>query len=185
MCNYTGALYCVLTDSCTHSIELCFRYQNISGTVGIPKHTYVSALMVLYKLGLTAKFTNEHWQFEYNYTGTNIWDSARCFVPNMYRAGQMQCLSFGHTKRLEIGHGGAILLDNKEDYIALKRMAYDGRDLSVSPWQNQTNWHVGYHYNMRLEDAARGIHMLENNQFKTVESQLVQYPDISKLNIKV
>ena len=182
--NYTGAPYVVLTDSCTHAIELCFRQQGIVGTVGMPRHTYVSALMVLYKLGLTVEFTDEQWQYEYNYKGTNIWDSARGFDYWMYRQGQMQCLSFGHTKRLEIGHGGAILLDNEHDYHTLKRMAYDGRDLSIKPWQNQAEWRVGYHYNMRLEDAVKGYDMLAAEDLKDWNTQRVDYPDVSKLNIQ-
>lgn len=185
LCAYTGAPYAVLTDCCTHAIELCFRQQNISGTVGMPRHTYVSALMVLYKLNLTVNFTDEQWRHEYNYTGTNIWDSARGLDQHMYRSGQMQCLSFGHTKRLEIGHGGAILLDDHAAYQALKRLAYDGRDLSIRPWQNQVDWNVGYHYNMRLEDAVKGNHMLTAGKLHSIQSQSVNYPDVSKLNIKV
>lgn len=185
LCNYTGAPYAVPVDCCTHAIELCMRHQGINDTVTMPKHTYVSALMVLHKLGLCVQFTDEHWVYEYNYGNTNIWDSARGLQENMYRPGQMQCLSFGHTKRLQIGHGGAILLDNYNDYVAIKHMAYDGRDLSITPWQQQNKWHIGYHYNMRLEDAVLGKQMLESNQLRSLESQVVEYPDVSKLNIEV
>ena len=185
LCNYTGAPYAVPVDCCTHAIELCLRHQGISGTVTMPKNTYVSALMVLYKLGLTVEFTNDIWVYEYNYGNTNVWDSARGLQENMYRSGQMQCLSFGHSKRLEIGRGGAILLDNYYDYTVLKRMAYDGRDLNVKPWQNQAQWSIGYHYNMRLEDAAYATEMLRRRNLKTLESQIVQYPDVSALNIEV
>lgn len=184
LCKYTGAPYCVLTDSCTHAIELCMRYENIK-SVRMPKHTYISALMVLHKLGIAVDFNDNVWQYEYNYSGTRIWDSARGLQWGMYRPGAMQCLSFGHTKRLEIGHGGAILLGNKDEYEQIKRMAYDGRDLSIVPWQNQESWRVGYHYNMRLEDAAKGIHMLNDHQLKPLETQLVEYPDVSVLNIEV
>ena len=184
LCQYTGAPYCVLTDSCTHAIELCLRQQNVK-SVAMPRHTYISALMVLHKLNIDVEFNDVKWQYEYNYLGSKIWDSARGFCSGMYRPGQMQCLSFGHTKRLQIGHGGAILLDNKEEYTQLKRMAYDGRDLSVAPWQLQPFWKVGYHYNMRLEDAAKGIEMLTNRQLKPLSTQLVEYPDVSKINIEV
>jgi dTDP-4-amino-4,6-dideoxygalactose transaminase len=185
LCNYTGAPYAVPVDCCTHAIELCMRHQGISGTVTMPKHTYVSALMVLYKLGLTVEFTDKTWTYEYNYGNTNVWDSARGLQEQMYRPGQMQCLSFGHGKRLEIGRGGAILLDNHSDYVALKRMAFDGRDLSIKPWQNQTQWSVGYHYNMRLEDAAHTAEMLRRKNLKPLESQIVKYPDVSVLSISV
>lgn len=186
LCKYTGAPYAVPTDCCTHAIELCMRYQEVSGVVTMPKHTYVSALMVLHKLGLTVEFTEEPWVYEYQYGNTNIWDSARGLQEQMYRSGQMQCLSFGHTKRLEIGHGGAVLLDNYNDYVAIKHMAYDGRDLNIKPWQNQTSWKIGYHYNMRLEDAVKGNHMLETKQLDSLENQRsYQYPDVSVLNIEV
>lgn len=186
LCNYTGAPYAVPVDCCTHAIELCMRYQSISGTVTMPKHTYVSALMVLHKLGLSVEFTNESWTDEYCYGNTNIWDSARGLQENMYRPGQLQCLSFGHTKRLEIGRGGAILLDNYHDYVAIKRMAYDGRDLNIKPWQNQNQWNVGYHYHMRLEDAVKGKCLLETGQLGSLENQRSYiYPDVSVLNIKV
>ena len=185
LCNYTAASYCVLTDSCTHALELCFRYNNIMGSIFLPSRTYISAVMVLHKLGIEPRFFNYDWDFEYEYGCSKIWDSARGFRENMYRSGHMQCLSFGHTKRLEIGHGGAILLDDQDAYRTLKRMAYDGRDLSIRPWQNQVDWSVGYHYNMRLEDAAKGIEMLKTNKLKSMESQRVEYPDVSKLKIQV
>ena len=126
---------------------------------------------------------NTPWEYEYELGRSKIWDSARAFDQDMYQTGQMQCISFGHSKRLEIGHGGAILLDNLSAYKDLKRMAYDGRDLNVSPWQDQKKFKVGYHYNMRLEDAAKGLLMLENNQLKEKATQLVKYPDCSKLII--
>ena len=186
LCNYTGAPYAVPVDCCTHAIELCMRHQGVSGVVTMPKHTYVSALMVLHKLGLTVEFTDETWIYEYQYGNTNIWDSARGLQEQMYRPGQMQCLSFVHTKRLEIGHGGAVLLDNYDDYVAIKRLAYDGRDLNIKPWQNQTSWKLGYHYNMRLEDAVKGKHMLESRQLDSLENQTsYKYPDVSLLNIEM
>lgn len=186
LCNYTGAPFSILTDCCTHAIELCLRHQKITGTVTMPKHTYVSALMVLHKLGLNVEFTDEIWVDEYCYGNTNIWDSARGMQEQMYRPGQMQCLSFGRTKRLEIGTGGAILVDNYQDYVIIKRMAYDGRNLDIKPWQNQESWKIGYHYNMKLEDAVKGKHLLENKQLDRLENQRSYiYPDVSKLNIEV
>lgn len=181
---YTGAPYVVLTSRCTHSIELCMRLQNVKH-VTMPKNTYVSALMVCHIVGATVDFNNKTWNFEYCYEGTNIWDSARGLDKDMYRPGQMQCLSFGASKRLELMAGGAILLDNKQQYKDLKRMAFDGRDLDIVPWQNQTAWKIGYHYNMVLEDAERGCYMLRNNNLKSIESQLVSYPDVSLLNIEI
>lgn len=183
---YTGAPYVVLTDSCTHAIELCLRHQNYTGPVILPSKTYLSIPMVMHKLNLQIHYDRHaDWKYEYRIAPTNIWDSARCFRESMYRSGMQQCLSFGHDKRLAIGHGGAILLDKKTDYIPLKRMAYDGRDLSISPWQDQQRFSVGYHYGMRLEDAQMGIDMLTNNNLRSWDSQLVEYPDISDLDIDI
>jgi len=64
-------------------------------------------------------------------------------------------------------------------------MAFDGRDLKIKPWQEQQQWRVGYHYNMRLEDAVRGLQLLEFEELNTLESQHREYPDVSLLNIEV
>tara|TARA_R110001599_G_scaffold248919_1_gene448808 strand:- start:406 stop:1008 length:603 start_codon:yes stop_codon:yes gene_type:complete len=182
---YTGAPYIVLTDSCTHAIELCFRLNKYNGPVMMPRKTYVSVLMAMHKLGLPVYFDNEiEWEYEYRIAPLNIWDSARAFDKDMYIAGRQQCLSFGWDKRLAIGHGGAILLDNIEDYHQLKAMAYDGRHLENNPWQTQKDWKLGFHYNMRLEDAQKGIEMLSRlDELPNKQSQLKTYPDVSKLNI--
>ena len=182
---YTGAPYIVLTDSCTHAIELCFRLNKYNGPVMMPRKTYVSVLMAMHKLGLPVYFDNEiEWEYEYRIAPLNIWDSARAFDKDMYIAGRQQCLSFGWDKRLGIGHGGAILLDNIEDYHQLKAMAYDGRHLENNPWQTQKDWKLGFHYNMRLEDAQKGIEMLSRlDELPNKQSQLKTYPDVSKLNI--
>ena len=181
--DYTGAPFVVLTDSCTHAIEICLRRTTESILYYIPKRTYLSVPMLFSKLNLELSFVDENWEHEYNIRPTNIWDSARLLAPGMYQTGQLQCLSFGHTKPLEIGHGGAILLDDYEKYKTLKMMAYDGRDLNIVPWEKQKEFKVGYHYNMRLEDAVKGIEMMSNKQIKSLESQKVTYPDCSKLTI--
>jgi dTDP-4-amino-4,6-dideoxygalactose transaminase len=102
----------------------------------------------------------------------------------MYKPKQMQCLSFGHSKPLQIGHGGAILLDNKEAYETLLRMRYDGRDLTFSPWEEQKTFAVGYHYRPTIEDAGVGITLL--NEYKTNNNTspiYIQYPDCRTINI--
>lgn len=187
---YTGAPYVVLTDSCTHAIELCLRFQKWKNPINLPRHTYISVPMVVHKLGLDLYYDPEiTWEYEYRLAPTNIWDSARAFDEQMYVRGRMQCLSFGHTKRLEIGHGGAILLDRGYDYQVLKAMAYDGRHLFISPWETQRSWSLGFHYNMRLEDAARGIELLsrpdEMPNLKSMDQFVSKYPDCSKININV
>jgi len=178
---YTGAPYVVLTDCCTHALELCFRHKKVKYTM-CPQFTYISVPMMLHKIGVGFEWSNEPWYHEYELSN-GIWDSARAFDKNMYRTGQMQCLSFGNSKRLDLKRGGAILLDDEQDYVALKRMSYDGRDLDITPWHLQPSFSLGFHYRMDLETAQQGIEKLANNQLDTLVSQLVNYPDCSKLKI--
>ena len=185
---YTGAPHVVLTDSCTHAIELCLRYQKWKGPVILPKHTYISVPMTMHKLELDLYWDDVDWEYEYRIAPTNIWDSARAFDENMFVSGRMQCLSFGWDKRLNIGHGGAILLDSSNDQCMLKQMAYDGRQLwNKTPWDQQNHWALGFHYNMRLEDAQRGIELMANptENLPRLKSQLKNYPDCSQIKIKL
>lgn len=176
---YTGAPYAVMTDCCTHAIELCLRYHQVTQTA-FTAFTYLSVPMTMHKLGIMYMHTEEDWIGEYPFHGTTIWDSARRLERGMYRSGQMQCLSFGHNKPLQIGHGGAILLDDKEAYGILLQQRYDGRQLGVAPWQSQRTFMVGYHYRPTIEDARIGLEKLNlvNEQPKYHE-----YPDLRDITI--
>jgi dTDP-4-amino-4,6-dideoxygalactose transaminase len=179
LARYTGAPYAIMTDCCTHAIELCFRHKKVKHTQ-FTAFTYLSVPMTMHKLGVDFAMVPETWQGEYRFYGTDIWDSARRLEPGMYRPGQMQCLSFGHSKPLEIGHGGAILLDDEESYRTLGRMRYDGRDLAVSPWQQQPVFDVGYHYRPTIEDAAQGLRLLCSVR---PQCQAAVYPDCREISI--
>ena len=179
LAEYTGAPYAIMTDCCTHAIELCLRYQRVD-QVAFTAWTYLSIPMLMHKLGIMYIYTDEPWIGEYQFHGTTIWDSARRLERGMYRPGQMQCLSFGHNKPLQIGHGGAILLDDKEAYGFLLQQRYDGRDLSVSPWQEQRVFKVGYHYRPSIEDARIG---LEKLYFVNEQPKYHEYPDLRDIQI--
>jgi dTDP-4-amino-4,6-dideoxygalactose transaminase len=176
---YTGAPYAVMTDCCTHAIELCLRLKQVQRT-RFTAFTYLSVPMTMHKLNVEYELVPETWQGEYRFYGTDIWDSARRLEPGMYRPGQFQCLSFGHSKPLEIGHGGAILLDDSELTQRLARMRYDGRDLAITPWQHQRNFEVGYHYRPAIEDAELGLAKLSRIQ---PQCQSVEYPDCRLISI--
>ena len=177
---YTGAPYCVMTDCCTHAIELCLRHDQVART-RFTAFTYLSVPMTMHKLGIAYGLTSEQWQGEYHFANTRIWDSARRLEPGMYRAGQLQCLSFGYSKPLDIGHGGAILLDDADSYQTLSRMRYDGRDITIAPWQAQQEFVVGYHYRPTPEDAMKGLTQLP---LITPQSQTASYPDCRLISIK-
>ena len=123
LAKFTGAPYAVMTDCCTHAIELCLRYDKIQ-RVAFPAHTYLSIPMTMHKLGITYNYTDKLWTGEYQFIGTRIWDSARLLKEGMYREGQLQCLSFGHDKPLSIGRGGAVLTDDVEVYDVFKYQCY-------------------------------------------------------------
>ena len=180
LAKFTGAPYAVMTDCCTHAIELCLRYDNIQ-RVTFPAHTYLSIPMTMHKLGITYNYNDKLWTGEYQFIGTRVWDSARLLKQDMYRPGQLQCLSFGYGKPLEIGRGGAILTDDIEVYKVLKHQCYDGRDLSITPWEDQKVFHIGYHYKPTIEEAVKGLEKLD-----TVDQtpKYFEYPDLREIIIK-
>lgn len=173
---YTGAPYVVVTDGCTHAIELCMRYDRVKKTQ-FTAFTYLSIPQMLQQLGIELSYIEDDWyaQGEYQFKDTRIWDSARRLVPGMYRPGQLQCLSFGVSKPLHLGKCGAILTDDVVAYNTLSQMRSDGRDLRIEPWSQQKYFISGYHYCPTLEDCAKGIKGL-GRVANTVTQQV--YPDL-------
>jgi dTDP-4-amino-4,6-dideoxygalactose transaminase len=185
LASYTGAPYVIMTDCCTHAIELCLRYDRVK-TCQFTPYTYLSVPMTMHKLDIEYEYLDHAWQRwigEYPFVGTRIWDSARRLEPNMYQSGQMQCLSFGHGKPLQVGRGGAILLDDTGAYDQLLRMRYDGRNLAVAPWQEQQIFAVGYHYRPTPEEAELALALL-NGLIKCPQApKFVEYPDLRNIKI--
>ena len=182
--DFTGAPYAVMTDCCTHALELCFRYDKVEFCAFTP-FTYLSIPMLMHKLKIKFVYETDEtqWIGEYCFRKTRIWDSARLLQRNMYRPGQIQCLSFGHGKPLQIGRGGAIILDDKAAYETMLRQRYDGRDLNVDPWKSQQTFHVGYHYKPTIEEAEQGLALLEGVKEQNPEPKFVQYPDLRQITI--
>ena len=189
LAEFTGAPYAIMTDCCTHAIELCLRHDRIKECTFTP-FTYISIPMTMHKLGIKYSYFpdtlphRQQWTGEYKFEGTRIWDSARRLEKDMYRPGMMQCLSFGHTKPLHIGRGGAILLDDKAAYEKLIRMRYDGRDLNISPWLDQKEFEVGYHYKPTPEEAVQGLALLEGLKEFPVKPVHVTYGNLNYATIK-
>ena len=185
LAKYTGAPYAVVTDGCTHALELCFRYDLTMETTLTP-YTYLSIPMLLEQLGIEYSYFpdtlphRQQWVGEYKFELTRIWDSARLLRPGMYRPGHMQCLSFGNGKPLQLGKGGAILLDDAKAYEWLSRVRSDGRDLRIHPWQSQKSFTQGYHYCPTLETCALGLEKLKDVD---PEPKYYQYPDLRTIDI--
>ena len=179
LAKFTGAPYAVMTDCCTHAIELCLRYDTATRVL-FPAHTYLSIPMTMHKLGISYDHTDKLWTGEYQFISTRVWDSARLLKQGMYRPGQLQCLSFGYDKPLSIGRGGAVLTDDAEVYRTLKHQCYDGRDLNTSPWEDQKIFKVGYHYKPTIEEAIKGLELLPNID---QEPKYKEYPDLRNITI--
>jgi dTDP-4-amino-4,6-dideoxygalactose transaminase len=183
LARYTGAPYAVMTDCCTHAIELCLRFDQVKQCTFTP-YTYLSVPMTMHKLIIDYNYSDEKfqsWIGEYQFYGTRIWDSARRLERNMYRPGQLQCLSFGHGKPLQIGRGGAILTDDVEVYDQLSQARYDGRELRYSTWPEQKIFKVGYHYKPTIEEAEIGLKLLP---YVNELPKFVAYPDCRDLIIE-
>ena len=181
---YTGAPYCVTTDCCTHAMEIAFRLDDYDDYVTLPARTYLCVPMVLHKLKIPYLFRDVTWRGSYQFEGSNVWDCARQFEPNMYRPGSIQCISFGRTKPLQIGQGGCLLTDDEEIYRAASMMRSDGRDLfKFSPWITQKTFRVGYHYTMRPEECVFGLNLLNAEIFTKQIDKYFDYPDCRDLVI--
>jgi len=179
LAEYTGAPYVVVTDGCTHAIELCLRYDRPQ-FLAFTAFTYISVPLLMHHLQINYVLTSEDWTGEYQFHGTRIWDSARRLEPGMYRAGQMQCLSFGYSKPMELGKVGAILLDDEQAYQTLSAWRSDGRDLRIQPWQDQKIFGLGWHYCPIIDDCERGSQLLHKT---SPASQKVTYPDCREITI--
>ena len=177
LASFTGAPYVVVTDGCTHALELCLRYDKVK-SCQFTAFTYLSVPMCVHRLGIDYQLTDEQWIGEYQLHNTRIWDSARLLRHNMYRSGQMQCLSFGNSKPLQLGKVGAILLDDHKAYETLSMWRSDGRDLNIKPWTNQQRFPVAFHYCPTLEQCELGIQKLPNVD---QTPKFVQYNDCREL----
>lgn len=180
---FYGAPYAVAVDCCTHGIELCLRFKEIKSCT-CTKHTYLSVPMTLTKLGIDWAWTpRSSWQDYYYLKDTNIIDAAVYWKENGYIPDTFMVLSFQFKKHLSLGRGGAILCQNYDDYIALKKMSYDGRNPN-EPWEGQNIDTLGYHYYMTPETAMMGLEKLPNAIETPIKRRdWTTYPDLSKLEV--
>ena len=51
LAEFTGAPYAIMTDCCTHAIEMCLRYDQVKHCKMQP-YTYLSIPMTMHKLGI-------------------------------------------------------------------------------------------------------------------------------------
>jgi dTDP-4-amino-4,6-dideoxygalactose transaminase len=181
---FFGSQYAVAVDSCTHGIELCLRYTKET-KINVPKRTYLSVPFLAEKMGLEREWRDEEWEDYYtlNYGGKRIIDAAVLWKRDSYEPNTFMCLSFQYQKHLSLGRGGIILLDNEDDFIALKKMSYDGR-LPNIPWREQNIDTVGFHYYMTPETAKLGLEKLQQAIDTPPKKWVVtDWPDLTQMDI--
>lgn len=183
LAQFTGAPYAVAVDCCTHAIELAMRYECVSYTE-FSAYTYVSVLMTMHKLHIDYRLLDDRWVGQYQFQGTRIIDSARQLTENMYQPGTITCVSFGRGKPMDLHRGGALLLDDQHACQAIRLQRYDGRDLSILPWQAQKKFCVGYHYKMTPDEAALGLKKLRDRDFDSNQPDWSGYPDCREIEIE-
>ena len=181
---FFGSPYAVAVDCCTHGLELCLRYQNLS-YISVPKRTYISVPFLAKKLNIELKWRDENWQDYYviNIHFIPIYDAAVLWKKDSYIPGSFMCVSFQFRKHLALGRGGIILTDNKQDALNLKKMTYDGRHPDI-PWREQNISSMGYHYYMTPETAQMGLDKLNTARQTEPKKWVVEdWPDLTKMEI--
>lgn len=211
LCEYTGAPYAVVVNSCTMALTLavawCLRNEypymqmwDERPQVFIPKRTYVSVPQAIIHAGGRPVFRDEEWVGAYRLDPLPVVDSARLFTSNMYtrwlpqyptsNQGSKQpahwhefvCLSFHAAKILGDTQGGAILHDNPEADAWFRRARYDGREEGVAP-KDDKGIILGWHCYISPDVSTRLLAKLTASNFPRHNDPLPNddYPDLSQM----
>lgn len=195
--DYCGAMECVTTSTGTMAIFLALmlererlmsnvsgfalQYEGARGTLPVvicPARTFVSVPMAIKQAGFRLKLVSRGWVFSYQLAPLRVVDAALDFRQWMHVPGMLTCLSFQARKILNIGEGGAILLDDKAEAETLRAMRYSGRRGPLYRVEDITA--MGWHCYMTPEKAARGLHLME--YMRDIREQLpaiaMRYPDL-------
>lgn len=177
LCAYTGAPHAVCVNSGSAALLLCLE-RFPPTLVSIPKRTYASVPQEVLNAGHRINWIALDWRGEYQLWPLPVWDSARRMTSGMYRAGQMQCLSFAATKILGVEQGGAILLDDGDAAFDLRKARYDGRTPGVDPHVDVLS--RGHHCPMLPSIAAQLVLQLHHLPRDNDDLPFYDYPDQSK-----
>jgi len=179
LCEYTGAKYAVCVNSASAALLLSIQWHvPRPEAIEIPRRTYVSVPNQIKLAGNNVAWRDEVWIGEYQLKPLPVWDSARRFTSDMYRAGQFQCVSFSTSKILGIEQGGAILHDNDEADAWFRRMRFDGRTEGVNPHEDTFDV-VGHHCIMLPSVAAQALLRLHHLPKHNEDMEDYPYPDLS------
>ena len=186
--DYCGAMECVSTSTGTAAIFLALMLERErleavnmfahTRPVTCPARTFISVPMAIKQAGFRLKLVPQSWLFQYQLSPLRVVDAALDFRARMFVPGTLTCLSFQARKILNIGEGGAILLDDKAEAEWLRAARYSGRRGPLFRVEDVTA--MGWHCYMTPEKAARGLHLLEYT--RDIREQLpasaMRYPDL-------
>jgi dTDP-4-amino-4,6-dideoxygalactose transaminase len=185
LCRYLNAPFAVAVDNASNALFLCLMREIATGRLSrgdeiwIPRHTYVSVPCEIILAGLKVRWLNKPSPMltgEYKLKPSRVWDSALRFTSNMWRLGQLQCVSFtGPNKHLKLGKGGAILCDSSADAEWFKRARNSGR--GECSYHDDTFTMIGRNCYMHPSVAALGLQLM--GQFYHLDGSKKQMPDIS------
>ena len=194
---YTGFKYAVCVDCCTNGIIIALEMLNRLNEVDkceilqIPSQTYMSIPMTLKIHGWNIQLVDIKWEKSYRIGNTCVFDAATDFKKDLIydfpEKNSIVCVSFQQKKRLSLGRGGAILLDDEYKYKLLKRMVHDGRNSHITQFSevniNPEDIILGYHCYLEPDKAAKGILKLNQPLPEYKIHTYKEYPDLKKLNI--
>jgi len=181
--DYTGAKYAVTTSSCTMALLLACKWiakSHRRKQLWMPRHSYVGVPASIINAGLKVRFYDEKWSGGYQLRPSPVYDYARRFTSDMYRAGQYHCISFHSSKICGDTQGGAILHDDDEADAWFRRMRFDGRTEGVDPRDDDIR-EVGYHCYLSPDVAARLLWKLSNLPLHNHDLPNSNYPDLSTM----
>lgn len=156
--SYCGSKYCVLVDSCTSALFLCFLYYKPKKII-LPSNTYIGVATAAHFNNIEVEFNDINWSGIYKIDPLPLYDSARRFTSNMYIKDSLMCLSFHYKKILKIGKGGAIILDDKNIYNFLIKARNCGKDIN-KPLPEQEFNIPGLNFLMHPELALKGVELM-------------------------
>ena len=178
---FFGAPFAVAVDSCTHGIELCLRLESVK-KINVPVRTYLSIPFLAKKLNIDLEWNYNIWN-EYYFLSEKVADAAVLWRKKSYIKDKFMCISFQYQKHLRLGRGEIILCPNRQTFLSLKKMSYDGRVPKI-PWREQNIDSMGYHYYMTPETAKLGLEKL-NDAIKSPPKkwQYEEWPDLTKMKV--
>ena len=156
---YAGSKYAVSCDSCTNAMFMCLKYLKATGTITLPKKTYLSVPGLVAHSGCNIEFKDIEWSGIYQLDPYPIIDGATRFTKGMYVKDTYHCLSFHIRKILAIAKGGMILTDDEKAVKWFKKARYEGRDNRVPHDSIEDLEILGWNFYMPPEQAARGIEL--------------------------